>query len=119
MALFGRKTQQPPAELAAKQDDTGKADPTGAMLLTKPAGAKMIGEEDIKRATEILQKYKAGKGNLEQRLKDEEDGTKSSTIFCWRRRPTPTSRARLPAGCSTHWRTSTPTQWTTRGACFL
>ncbi|MEA4947061.1 MAG: hypothetical protein VB058_05810 [Oscillospiraceae bacterium] len=72
MALFGRKTQQPPAELAAKQDDTGKADPTGAMLLTKPAGAKMIGEEDIKRATEILQKYKAGKGNLEQRLKDEE-----------------------------------------------
>ena len=70
MALFGRK--QAPEEAAAKPDNSGTADPTGAMLLQRQSGSRMIGVEDIRRATQILQKYKAGKANLEERLKQEE-----------------------------------------------
>ena len=70
MALFGRRSA--PAEEAAKPDNSGTADPTGAMLLQRQSGSRMIGVEDIRRATQILQKYKAGKANLEERLKQEE-----------------------------------------------
>jgi hypothetical protein len=70
MALFGRKAA--PAEEAAKPDNSGTADPTGAMLLQRPAGSRMIGDEDIRRATDVLAKYKAGKANLEARIIEEE-----------------------------------------------
>lgn len=43
-----------------------------AMLLTRPADQKLIGEEEIKKASEILQRYKDGKANLEKRIVDDE-----------------------------------------------
>lgn len=43
-----------------------------AMLLTMPQGAKIIGEEDVAKATEILARYKSGKAKLEARIKEDE-----------------------------------------------
>lgn len=64
--MFGRKKDM------SGIDATGQAsgDKLGAMLLTK--GPQTIGPEDLRRATEILQKYKAGKKNLETRIIEDE-----------------------------------------------
>lgn len=43
-------------------------DKTAEMLLKRGKGTVMIGEEDIKKASEILAKYKDGKKNLENRI---------------------------------------------------
>lgn len=45
---------------------------TQAQLLTRPEGQKRIGKKEIQKATEILQKYKAGKANLESRIVQDE-----------------------------------------------
>lgn len=42
------------------------------MTMTEAQQASVIGEEDIKKAAEILQKYKAGKANLEKRVVEDE-----------------------------------------------
>lgn len=47
-------------------------DKISEMLLTRSKDAAMIGEEDIKDASEILQKYKDGKKNLENRIVESE-----------------------------------------------
>ena len=47
-------------------------DKTAGALLTAPEAAKRIGKEDIKKAAEILQKYKSGKSNLETRIVEDE-----------------------------------------------
>lgn len=71
MSLFGiNKRQQP--EQTVQEPPEGRADPQGAALLTRPAGTQVIGVEDIRKATAILQKYKAGKASLEQRIIEDE-----------------------------------------------
>lgn len=63
MALFGKKSNA---------EDIGAADPVGEMLLTRPADRPVIGEEDVRRAAQILKDYKAGKANLEERVIEDE-----------------------------------------------
>ena len=70
MSLFGNERQQP--QQTVNEAPEGRADPVGAALLTRPAGTQVIGEEDIRRATTILQKYKAGKASLEHRIIEDE-----------------------------------------------
>ena len=41
-------------------------------MLTEPAGTQRIGENEIHKAIEILQRYKGGKANLEARVVDDE-----------------------------------------------
>lgn len=43
-----------------------------AMLLNRDQGHQTIGKEEIIKAAELLRKYKDGKGNLEQRIVDDE-----------------------------------------------
>ena len=45
---------------------------TAAMLLNRGPAVKTIGKDDIRRAAEILCKYKEGKVNLENRIVDDE-----------------------------------------------
>lgn len=54
------------------EKDKPLSDAENAMLLTMPSDAQIIGEEDVKRATEILARYKSGKANLEKRIKEDE-----------------------------------------------
>lgn len=71
MAFFGKR----PEEVAAtptEQMGTPMDEKTAAMLLTRDSTQKMIGTEEISKATEILKKYKDGKANLEKRIKDDE-----------------------------------------------
>ena len=48
------------------------SDEMQAMLLTRKEEQKVITEEDIRKASEILTKYKAGKANLEKRIVEDE-----------------------------------------------
>ena len=43
-----------------------------AMVLTQPEGAKIIGEDEVRKAQDILRKYKSGKANLEARVVEDE-----------------------------------------------
>jgi hypothetical protein len=75
MALFSKRAQNAATVQPTQEPGTGgqdKADQVGAMLLQRPAGTKTIGDEDIRRAVEILAKYKAGKTNLENRIIEDE-----------------------------------------------
>lgn len=54
------------------EKDKPLSDAENAMLLTMPSDAQIIGEEDVKKATEILARYKSGKANLEKRIKEDE-----------------------------------------------
>ena len=62
----------PSAGVPGVQDDAEMQPEMAAMLLNRPSTQKMIGDEDIKRATEILAEYKRGKANLETRIVDDE-----------------------------------------------
>ena len=73
--FFGRDTQKADGRINAVPGlahDEGMAQDEVAMLLTRPADQKLIGSEEIKKATEILTKYKDGKANLEKRIVDDE-----------------------------------------------
>lgn len=73
--FFGRDTQKADGRINAVPGlahDEGMAQDEAAMLLTRPADQKLIGSEEIKKATEILTKYKDGKANLEKRIVDDE-----------------------------------------------
>lgn len=80
MALFGRKNEQgatlgkPPMGwgVPGVQKDESVDPEMAAMLLNRDSTQKTIGQEDIKRATELLAKYKQGKANLETRIVDDE-----------------------------------------------
>lgn len=50
----------------------GLNDETAAMLLTRRADEKAIGEKEIAKASEILSRYKDGKANLENRIVEDE-----------------------------------------------
>ena len=78
MALFGRKPEEtaaglpPSVGIPGVQRDESVAPEMAAMLLNRDSTQKTIGREDIKRATELLAKYKQGKANLETRIVDDE-----------------------------------------------
>nr|DAF66955.1 MAG TPA: Portal protein, Peptidoglycan hydrolase gp4, portal, tailspike, adhesin, VIRAL.5A [Caudoviricetes sp.] len=80
MAIFGRAQQRP--EEAARETlglpgvgalpkDPPLDGQTAAMLLTAQQ-QEIIGEEDVRRAQELLRKYKSGKANLEARVVEDE-----------------------------------------------
>lgn len=71
MSLFGSSKRKQP-EQTVNEAPEGRADPVGAALLTRPAGTQVIGVEDIQKATTVLQRYKAGKASLEQRIIEDE-----------------------------------------------
>lgn len=73
--FFGRDMQKADGRINAVPGlarDEGIAQDEAAMLLTRPANQKLIGSEEIKKATEILTKYKDGKANLEKRIVGDE-----------------------------------------------
>lgn len=78
--LFGKQPvqpgaanrQQPSAGVPGVQGDPNMPPEMAAMLLNRDSTQKTIGQEDIKRATELLAKYKQGKANLETRIVDDE-----------------------------------------------
>ena len=41
-------------------------------LLSRPEGKARVGEEEVRKATEILTRYKEGKRNLEERIVQDE-----------------------------------------------
>lgn len=65
--MFGLDKKQTPEE---------QAQPMGggmtAMVLTQPEGAQIIGEDEVRKAQDILRKYKSGKANLEARVVEDE-----------------------------------------------
>ena len=54
------------------REDGAIDDGVAAFLLTRDAEYKTIGQEDIQKASAILQKYKDGKANLESRIVEDE-----------------------------------------------
>lgn len=58
--------------LPGVQMDNSVSPELGAMLMTEPEGKQRIGVEDIRKAGEILRKYKDGKANLESRVIEDE-----------------------------------------------
>lgn len=76
MAVFFGKSNKrgdmarPAAVPGAEQNEPARD--AAAALLTRPTAEKLIGEEEVKGAVEILQKYKSGKANLEKRIVDDE-----------------------------------------------
>lgn len=69
MATFFGKT---PNGLPGVERSDTVSDDMQAMLLTRKEGQQIITEEDVRRASEILTKYKAGKANLEKRVVEDE-----------------------------------------------
>ena len=57
---------------ALSRDEQTMAPEVAAMLMQRSAAQKVIGQEDIKKAAEILQRYKDGKANLEERIVQDE-----------------------------------------------
>lgn len=73
--FFGRRLEEQtarPAEAPVMQDEQDMEPKLAAMLLNRGSAQKTIGQEDIKRAAELLAKYKQGKANLETRIVDDE-----------------------------------------------
>lgn len=60
-----------PGVPGVQKDDTVSPE-VGMELLNTPAGKPRIGKEEIKKAAEILTKYKQGKANLESRIVEDE-----------------------------------------------
>lgn len=69
MATFFGKV---PNGLPGVESSNAVSDEMQAMLLTRKEDQKMITEDDIRKASEILTKYKAGKANLEKRVVEDE-----------------------------------------------
>ena len=73
--FFGRRLEEQtarPTEAPVMQDEQDMEPKLAAMLLNRGSTQKTIGQEDIKRAAELLAKYKQGKANLETRIVDDE-----------------------------------------------
>ncbi len=68
----GEQQSTAPAALPGVQTNEQMQPEMAAMLLNRTETQKTIGEQDIKRATEILAEYKRGKANLETRIVDDE-----------------------------------------------
>lgn len=69
MATFFGKV---PNGLPGVESSNAVSDEMQAMLLTRKEDQKTITEEDIRKASTILTKYKAGKANLEKRVVEDE-----------------------------------------------
>ena len=65
--MFGKSVGLP-----GMQADETMSPELGAMLLTEPADRPRIGDKEIRKAGELLRKYKDGKTNLESRIVDDE-----------------------------------------------
>ena len=78
MAFFEKKPSAPAAQAGrivgtpGIQSDRPMPPEMAAMLLTRKDSEQIIGSEDIRKASEILRKYKEGKVNLENRIVDDE-----------------------------------------------
>ena len=77
MAFFGKQIQMPGSVGVSASNglpgvvpgnDQPLSPDVAAMLMKRGENQKVIGEEDVKRASEILAKYKSGKANLEERI---------------------------------------------------
>ena len=73
MEFFGKQIQMPGSVGGSASNglpgvvpgnDHPLSSDVAAMLMTRGSNQKVIGEEDVKRASEILAKYKSGKANL-------------------------------------------------------
>ena len=64
MELFGKTGGQEQEEALSPE--------LGTMLLSRPEGRTRIGEEEVAKAIEILNRYKRGKENLERRIVEDE-----------------------------------------------
>ncbi|WP_295865147.1 hypothetical protein [uncultured Oscillibacter sp.] len=67
--FFGKEIRLPGA---AQESEQPMSEDMAAMLMTRKADQKVIDGEDIKKAAEILTRYKAGKANLENRIVEDE-----------------------------------------------
>ena len=65
--MFGLDKKRTPEEQAQPMDGG-----MTAMVLTQPEGAQIIGEDEVRKAQDILRKYKSGKANLEARVVEDE-----------------------------------------------
>lgn len=65
--MFGLNKKRTPEEQAQPMDGG-----MTAMVLTQPEGAQIIGEDEVRKAQDILRKYKSGKANLEARVVEDE-----------------------------------------------
>ena len=77
MGFFNKKGAVPvfsrhPAAAPGTWSGAAMPPETAAMLLNRGPAVKTIGKDDIRRAAEILRKYKEGKANLENRIVDDE-----------------------------------------------
>lgn len=77
MAFFNQKTSAPIrtgriAGIPGVQPSETMPPEMAAMLLTRNQSVKTIGQDDIRRASEILRKYQEGKKSLENRIVDDE-----------------------------------------------
>ena len=75
--FFGKRLDtasrlSPAVGVPGAQDGQEMEPELAAMLLNRGSAQKTIGQEDIKRAAELLAKYKQGKANLETRIVDDE-----------------------------------------------
>ncbi len=61
-----------PNGLPGVESSDAVSDEMQAMLLTRPEGQAVITEDDVRKASEILTKYKNGKANLEKRVVEDE-----------------------------------------------
>lgn len=75
-SIFGKKPPAPAGRTAGNpgiQPSQGAMPPEmAAMLLMRKDSEQVIGVEEIRKASEILRKYKEGKTNLENRIVDDE-----------------------------------------------
>ena len=73
--LFSRRRDDPAAEAMPQSvDDAGGStlDDVRGGTMTHDVGRKVIGDEQIAEAMQILQEYKRGKASLERRIVDNE-----------------------------------------------
>lgn len=75
--FFGKRLDtasrlSPAVGVTGAQDGQEMEPELAAMLLNRDGAQRTIGQEDIKRAAELLAKYKQGKANLETRIVDDE-----------------------------------------------
>lgn len=72
MGFFNKKSSAPIWAGRIAQPSETMPPEMAAMLLARDQSVKTIGQDDIRKASEILRKYKEGKKNLEDRIVDDE-----------------------------------------------
>ena len=72
LSQIKRKMASPGVGVPGVQKDDTVSPEVGMELLNAPAGKPRIGKEEVKKAAEILTKYKQGKANLESRIVEDE-----------------------------------------------